>query len=180
MATLREARLARKAAIERFRYYRKKHNIPATKEEIQSLYPTVTKGLTEEQYEREIQYFKGETGERMKEIIEEYYLEPEDETAPIENSVYFDYWDRLNAIDPMLKDQFVNMIDNVSRFYSGSIEEILSDGGEKYIAEIEETYSRYPDALDVKKMNNLYHHGVAILNKMGEELFGTYFLRGIQ
>lgn len=175
MANYKNAQKARKRAIERYRYQRRKYDIYVPYDELKRQLPKVDKGLSSEEYDELVEMFDNMTKEDFQDIVNEDYLEPEDETSPYSYSYFEEYRDRLDEVDPQIASQFSNMIQYVQDYTSMSgyeIEEILEDA-EDYIDQIEENYNRYNSNKGSSSQSS-YYSSIATLNKMMREMFHIY------
>lgn len=178
MATYQEALKAKKNATERYRYYRRKHDIGDTYSSQQSVIPILEKGETSEYYDYMTAYYNSLDPEYYEEKIEEIYYEPDDDTAPFDVSFSDEYSDRLHKLSDLIGGDFDSIIEYVYD-YSGlseiDIEDLLSQC-ESYISTIEGIYSGYvsnrPTSSTLEERNNMYWASKRTLNKMANEVFG--------
>ena len=180
MASYKEAQHARKNAVERYRYYRRKHDIMDTYDKSsQSILP-LHKGMDEEYYEAMKEYYNSLDPEYFENEIEENYYEPEDDTAPFDVSLSEEYSERLHDVNETIGSDFDNMLDYVYNYTSLSeldIEDLLLQC-EDYISTIESIYQGYvsnrPGRTEQDQRNNMYWAAKKTLNKMMKDVFHVY------
>lgn len=178
MSNYKDAQRARKNAVERYRYYRRKRNILDKYSTIQNeVIPELMKYMDEDYYAFWETQYDSMTPSYFDEAINKIYYEPEDETAPFEVSLSEEYYDRLLNVNETIAKDFYNALDYVYDYTSLSeidIEDLLSQC-EEYISTIEGIYEGYvsnrPTATEQDQRNNMYWAATRTLHKMMKDVF---------